>query len=268
MITQGFRKVSILLALCAMVVSCDKETSTAPGFDRGPLLENLGVNIIVPAYDSLARRAARLEEAAIAFTDSRTEENLGKLRDAWLSAYIAFQHCGYFNFGPADNLVFNSSVNTYPISKIKIDDNISSGSYDLNAICSNSAKGFAALDYLIYGPDPDAETVVELFEYDDEASARRPYLLDVVEDLTCRCNDVYERWSSAGDNYLGTFVSLTGNDVGSSTGLLLNGAIQYYEADVRDNKIGKPLGIRSLNVPIPENCEALYAQQSILLATE
>ena len=59
MITQGFRKVSILLALCAMVVSCDKETSTAPGFDRGPLLENLGVNIIVPAYDSLARRAAR-----------------------------------------------------------------------------------------------------------------------------------------------------------------------------------------------------------------
>jgi predicted lipoprotein len=268
MITQRFPKALILLALSAVAVSCDKESSTAPGFDRGPLLENLGVNVIVPAYDTLARRAARLEEAAIEFTESRNEDNLEKLRDAWLSAYVAFQHCGYFNFGPADNLVFNPSVNTFPISKIKIDDNISSGSYDLSTISSNSAKGFAALDYLLYGLNPDAESVVELYETDDEASARRQYLLDVVADLKSRCDAIYQRWSPAGNNYLGTFVSLTGNDVGSSTGMLLNGAIQYFETDVRDNKIGKPLGIRSLNVPIPGNCEALYAQKSILLATE
>jgi len=254
--------------ISAVAASCDKESSNSPGFDRGPLLENLGVNIIVPAYDSLARRAARLEEAAIEFTETRNEQTLGKLRDAWLSAYVAFQHCGYFNFGPADNLIFNASVNTYPISRIKIDDNISSGSYDLNAISSNSAKGFAALDYLLYGENPDAENVVELFDSDDEASARRQYLLDVVEDLRARCDAVYERWSPAGDNYLGTFVSLTGNDVGSATGMLLNGAIQYCESDVRDGKIGIPLGVRSLNVPIPANCEALYAQQSILLAVE
>jgi predicted lipoprotein len=184
MITQRFPKALILLALSAVAVSCDKESSTAPGFDRGPLLENLGVNVIVPAYDTLARRAARLEEAAIEFTESRNEDNLEKLRDAWLSAYVAFQHCGYFNFGPADNLVFNPSVNTFPISKIKIDDNISSGSYDLSTISSNSAKGFAALDYLLYGLNPDAESVVELYETDDEASARRQYLLDVVADLS------------------------------------------------------------------------------------
>src|SRR5690606_34367258 len=125
-----------------------------------------------------------------------------------------------------------------------------------------------ALDYLLYGLNPDAESVVELYETDDEASARRQYLLDVVADLKSRCDAIYQRWSPAGNNYLGTFVSLTGNDVGSSTGMLLNGAIQYFETDVRDNKIGKPLGIRSLNVPIPGNCEALYAQKSILLATE
>src|SRR5690606_2861781 len=268
MMMRRFLKASILLTLCAVVASCDKESSTSPGFDRAPMLENLGVNLIVPAYDTLARRAARLEAAASQFTESRTEENLEKLRDAWLSAYIALQHCGYFNFGPADNLVFNASVNTFPVSKIKIDDNISSGSYDLDAISSNSAKGFAALDYLLYSPEPDPSFVVEQFESDDEASARRQYLLDVAGDIKKRCEAVFERWSPDGDNYLGTFVSLVGNDVGSATGMLLNGAIQYYERDVRDGKIGIPLGIRSLNVPIPGNCEALYAQQSILLATE
>lgn len=261
-------KALTLLALCVVVASCDKESSTPAGFDRGPMLENLGVNIIVPAYDTLAQRAARLEDAALLFTGERNEENLEKLRDAWLSAYIAYQHCGYFNFGPADNLVFNPAVNSFPISKITIDDNISSGSYDLSAVSSNTAKGFAALDYVLYGLNPDPVYVVEQFDSDDEASSRRQYLLDLVEDLRSRCDAVFERWSPAGDNYLGTFVSLTGNDVGSATGMLLNGAIQYFERDVRDGKIGIPLGIRSLNVPIPGNCEALYAQHSIILATE
>lgn len=251
-----------------MAASCDKESSTPPGFDRAPMLENLGTNIIVPAYDTLARRAARLEAAAILFTENRNVDNLETLRSAWLSAYVAFQHCGYFNFGPADQLVFNASVNTFPVSKIKIDDNISSGTYDLGAISSNSAKGFGAVDYLIYGLQPDPSFVVEQFDSDDEAPTRRQYLLDVVGDLKSRCDAVFERWSPAGEDYLGTFVSLTGTDVGSATGMLLNAAIQYFERDVRDGKIGIPLGIRSLNVPIPGNCEALYAQQSILLATE
>jgi predicted lipoprotein len=268
MVTYRFLKASILPALCAIVASCDKESSPPPGFDRGPLLENLGVNIIVPAYDTLARRAARLESAAVLFTETPSEENLENLREAWLSAYIAYQHCAYFNFGPADQLVFNTSVNTFPISKIKIDENISSGSYDLGAVSNNAAKGFAALDYLIYGINPDPAFVVELFDSDDEASARRQYLLDVVDDLSSRCDAISQQWSPAGEDYLGTFVSLLGNDVGSSTGMLLNGAIQYFERDVRDGKIGIPLGIRSLNVPIPGNCEALYAQKSILLATE
>lgn len=268
MLTRRSGTVSILFTLCVVAASCDKESSTPPGFDRGPMLENLGVNIIVPAYDTLARSAARLETAAMAFADTRNVENLEDLREAWLSAYLAYQHCAFFNFGPADNLVFNASVNTFPVSKIKIDDNIASGSYDLSAISSNSEKGFAALDYLLFGVDPDADFVVEQFDSDDEAPARRQYLLDVVEDLKSRCDAVFERWSPDGENYLGTFVSLLGNDVGSATGMLLNAAIQYFERDVRDGKIGIPLGIRSLNVPIPGNCEALYAQQSIALATE
>src|SRR5690606_6790786 len=270
MIASRFSKASFLFVVCAIAMSCDKESSTGPGggFDRGPMLGNLGVNLIVPAYDTLARRAVRLETAATAFTESRTEENLQDLRDAWLSAYVAFQHAAYFNFGPAENLVFNASVNSFPISKIKIDDNISLGSYNLDAISSNTAKGFAALDYLLFGFIPDPGYVVEQFDTDDEAPARRQYLLDVVTDLKNRCVAVFEKWSPAGDNYLGTFVSLTGNDVGSATGMLLNAAIQYYEAEVRDSKIGIPLGIRSLDVPIPGNCEALYAEQSILLATE
>src|SRR5690606_8624971 len=100
------------------------------------------------------------------------------------------------------------------------------------------------------------------------AENRKQYVLDLVNDIAERAADVYQAWSPSGDNYLATFVSATGNDVGSSLGMLVNAMVQYYEADVRDDKIGIPLGIRSLNVPIPNNCEALYAQKSIELATE
>src|SRR5690606_34397884 len=103
MIASRFSKASFLLVVCAIAMSCDKESSTGPGgvSDRGPMLANLGVHLVVPAYDTLAPRAVRLETAATGFTESSTEENLQDLRDAWLSAYVAFQHAAYFNFGPA-----------------------------------------------------------------------------------------------------------------------------------------------------------------------
>lgn len=248
--------------------SCDKESTPSANFDRGPLLENLGNNLIIPAYDTLLKRSDRLLTAIEQFNASPDNEGLNEVRTKWLSAYVAFQHCAFYNFGPADEFLLNTAVNTFPTSKTKINTHISSGTYDLSIVSNNDAKGFPALDYLLFGLGPDDDSHLAFYTSDEDAAARKQYLYDVAEDITLKAQDVFERWSSSGGNYLGTFTSRTGTDVGSSTGMLLNAAIQYLERDLRDNKIGIPLGIRSLNVPIPANCEALHAQQSILLATE
>jgi predicted lipoprotein len=256
------------LMILAVVASCDKESNPSASFDRGPLLENLGENIIVPAYDTLARRTDRLLHVIEDFNESPDMEGLNKVREQWIASYIAFQHCGFYNFGPADEFLFNTSVNSFPTSKTKVNNNISSGTYDLSIVSNNDAKGFSAMDYLLYGLGPDDDSYLLFYTTEEDATNRKQYLLDVAEDIQLRSKQVFEEWSAAGENYIGTFVSRTGTDVGSSTGMLLNAAIQYLERDLRDNKIGIPLGIRSLNVPIPNNCEALNAQESILLATE
>ena len=265
---RKFSRRILVGALLTVAISCDKESTPSATFDRGPLLENLGESVILPAYDTLTSRALRLETAAEAFAGNAGAEELSALRDHWLAAYIAFQHCAYFNFGPADELLLNTALNTFPTSKVKVDDNIASGSYDLAAVSSNNAKGFSALDYLLYGTGDSDVEILEMYSADPDASQRKQYLLDVVTDIRLRSEAVFTKWAPAGDNYIGTFVSLTGNDVGSATGMLLNAAIQYLERDLRDNKIGIPLGIRSLNVPIPDNCEALHSEKSITLAGE
>lgn len=249
-------------------VSCDKESAPSVNFDRGPLLENLSDNLIIPGYNVLAERSTILKAAAEAFQESPTLENLHTLRERWLEAYLSYQMVAFYNFGPADEFFLNTSVNTFPTSKSEVDANIASGSYDLQAVSSNDAKGFSALDYLLYGLASDDETILTYYTSHEAAVNYKQYVVDVTSNMVTKANQVSEKWSASGGNYKSTFISRTGNDVGSSVGMLINAAVQYLERDLRDNKIGIPLGIRSLNVPIPNNCEALHAKKAVALATE
>lgn len=250
------------------IISCDNESSPSADFDRGPMLENLGSKIILPAYDTLVRRSERLQTAVQLFNTTPDSEHLLTLRERWLETYVAYQHCAFFNFGPADEHLLNTSLNTFPTNKNKVNDNIESGSYNLQLVSNNDAKGLSALDFLLFGLASTDEELLIRYTSDPQANARKQYLIDVVNDLLEKTMLVFEAWSPSGGDYLSTFISRTGNDVGSSTGMLLNAAIQFLERDLRDAKIGIPLGVRSLNVPIPNNCEALHAEQSILLAEE
>ena len=262
------RLVCFICVACFFTISsCDKESNPTVNYDRRPLLENFADNLIIPGYASLLIQTQSLKTAVDAFIATTDQETLTALRGQWLESYRAYQRIGFFNFGPAEETFLNVSLNSFPTSKLKIDNNISSGTYDLSSVTNPDAKGFPALDYLLFGLGSDDETLA-LYNSDGNAAKRKTYLSDILADMLNRISTVKTAWETTGSNYRETFLNRTGNDASSSIKLLVEGMVQYLERDIRDLKVGIPLGIRSLNVPIPNNAEALYAQESVTLAVE
>jgi hypothetical protein len=138
--------------------------------------------------------------------------------------------------------------------------NLQEGTYDLNAVANNNAKGFPALDYLLFSKANLASQYV-LFSTDANAGRRTQMVLDITNAMLTRVNAVCSGW----DTYLNVFVNATGTDVGSGTGLLVN-QLNFDWEILRRNKIGDPIGVRFLGEIKPYQAEGYFCGLSKELA--
>ncbi|MBC7485291.1 MAG: imelysin family protein [Cytophagaceae bacterium] len=255
-----------LLGLMAVVSSCKKsEDDPAADFDKGPLLQNVGNNIIIPNYQTLSLAVNKMDSAAMAFNAAPTVAALSDLRDFYKKAYRAWQYCSPYEFGPALTVHLRSNVNTYPASASQITSNVSSGSYNLEAAINISAKGFPALDYLLYGVAADEAGTVLKYTTDADAAKRKQYLADVSTNLKTNVTSTLNGWLPGNGNYINDFISNAGTDAGSSLSDLVNQFIIDYE-NLKNYKTGIPLGIQSGGTAFPEKVEAYYSGISSELA--
>ena len=140
----------LLFASCNRCKKKDCKTAEPEAtFDRKAMLSNIGNSIIIPNYQWLQTEVNEMDAAVAAFTDNPSEASLNSLRSAFREAYVAWQHCSAFEFGPAEQNILRASINTFPTDTAQINSNISSGSYDLNIAANMDAKGFPAIDFLI-----------------------------------------------------------------------------------------------------------------------
>lgn len=253
----------VLVGASIYVSSCgeDEGTGGTVDFDREALLENVGNKLILTGYSTLQEDINSLQTKVTDFNTSPTTENLGLVKSTFQEAYLSWQAVSFYEFGPAFDVLLRSSLNTFPTKAKEIDRNIEEGGYNLDAIPNVDAKGFPAIDYLLYSAAE--EEIVARFENDSKVGT---YLADVVANMKTKVDAVVTAWSAGGGNYIGEFISRTGTDAGSSVGLLVNELNRHYEVNTRDKKIGIPLGVRSLDVPLPDDVEARYSEQSINLA--
>ncbi|MEM1137136.1 MAG: imelysin family protein [Bacteroidota bacterium] len=264
--------ISLLNALIlTYITSCDDSGEGGnpnESVDQQALLQNLGENFIIPAYQELNRDVTDLQSATTSFVTSPEQATLAILRNDFISAYKSWQYCSMLEFGPADAIILRGSLNIYPTDNELIESNIESGNYNLDAANSTVAKGFPAIDYLLYGTGADDSAVLTYFSDTEKGTARLQYLNDVVSDVASRTSQVLSDWSPSGGNYMNTFATSTGTSVGSSLGQMVNAFLLDYERFVRDGKVGIPAGIRSAGVPRPGTTEAFYSGISIDLAVE
>lgn len=242
----------------------DKDPDADSSFDRAAMLANYADHVIVPAYVAFKTEMAELSASAEIFTQTPNVENLEALRSDWEDAYLTWQSCSMFEFGPAADLVLRSTCNTFPTNTEQVQNNINSGSWQLGTAANISAIGLPAIDYLLYGIAATPEEVAEMYASAPNAQSRGVYLLAVIEQMTTKINQVVNQWNGG---YASSFKQKDGSDIGSALSLLVNDLNFDYEL-IKNAKIGIPLGTQTLGIARPDYTEAYYSGISKSLALE
>ena len=230
--------------------SSTNTSSQSVTFDRGTILSNYSENIIIPRYNTFKLSMDNLKNSIETFNSSPTSESYDLLQNDWIDAYKKWQYIEMFNISKAEEIMYNLKMNTYPVSKERIDNNIDTEKTDLSNPNDWSAQGFPGLDYMMHGIAENKDAVIELYSTNSKYGNYLSTLGNLMSDVT---NSVVEDWSS----YKDTFNSSTENTATSAFNMMVNDFVFYFEKGLRTNKIGIPAG-RFSSLPLPEKIEAYY----------
>lgn len=227
------------------------------GKDRSVMLKALAENVIVPSYDQFKTKFDLMTAKSKAFTAKPDAQTLAEFRSAWADAYVAWERVELFDFGPAEKQTIRNFFNIYPASEAGIAANIADPASSLEVPASYPTQGFPALDYLINGLGTGDTAILAQYTTDKDAAKRLAYITRVITRMESLLGKVIGDWKG---EYLNTFISKTGLDIGSSTSLMVNAVVLHYERYIRSGKFGIPSGAMANGIPAPEKVEAFYAK--------
>src|SRR6201996_7095510 len=261
----------ICLALIAaatfiFVQSCKKSDpgnsgNTGSSFDRKGMLTNISTNIIIPGYTAYQAGMTNLDAAVTTFTTTPNSANLTTLQTAFQAAYKQWQAVSVFEIGPAAQIELRVNTNTYPADVNQINSNITSSTYNAGLLANLAAKGFPALDYLLFGIGADNKAILAQYTTGANAAYRKTYLAALSAELKINATTVLSAWTGA---YKTTFINADGTDVGSSVGQLTNQLVYDYEP-LKNYEIGIPAGEQSMGPTFPQKVQAYYSKMSVQL---
>ena len=249
-------------------IACDKKKQKTVDeeiqFDKSAMLTNYADNVIIPNFQAFKISLDSLVNSFNTFVQTKTVANLIIVRQKYITANLKFQHISPLKFGPSETEIVRSNFNTFPTDTIQINLNITSGNYNLGTISNLDAKGFPALDYILFGKNISDASLVALFDTDNKATNRIAYANACLTEMQSKTTTIINSWNSG---YKNTFTSSLGTDIGSSIGFLVN-QLNFELDNLKNNKIGIPLGKKTLGIAEPTKCEAYYNGQSVQNASE
>lgn len=255
--------IRLLLSLCVstgLFWACTNNgNDPSNDFDRKAMLENFATNLIKPAYQDLQSKVIELQAAVNNFNENPTNERLTAMQTVWENAYFTWQFANAYNFGPAGEQGTQKGlieeIGTFPISSSKIENAITNNNANFNDF-NRDARGFLAIEYLIFDLNNDHTTIVNNFA----SQNRKNFLSNAVNNLKTRVDEVVSAWNIT---YTNDFTGNDGTDVGSSTSQLYNEFVKSYES-LKNFKVGLPLGKRPGQTQTePQLVEAYYSGKSL-----
>ena len=154
------RRLLSMTAIAIAMVSCNRSntpaetTETTENQDvvaaRAQVLDDLGRNVIVPGYLSLAESSAGLRSDLEARCAS-PEGDIDQLRQRWLIGLGNWLMIQSYRFGPLEDLELGASI-FYPIDSNKVDQNARAGVTNLDGVGSD-ARGLGAIGHVLYSTD-------------------------------------------------------------------------------------------------------------------
>jgi len=249
----------VLVSLVLALFSCKKENKPNMQednpFDKAALLRNVADSIVLPSYSVMVHLTDSLLMSVSEFNNAPSSASLNQLKGVFREAYTFYQGVSILGFGPAEDRLVRVNCNVFPTDTIKINNNIEAGVWNLDAATNTAAKGFPAIEFLLYGYNQSEASVLQKFS----DGKRGHYLFQLCFELQKLFKNVYTDWTNG---YHSSFVSQLSTDIGSPIGYLVNQL--NFELDYLKNaKIATPLGLRSDGTPHPDNCEGFYAGSSV-----
>ncbi len=225
-------------------------TSQADSFDRGSILVNYSENIIIPRYNTFKTSMDNLKNSIQTFVNSPNSDNYDAFQNEWIDSYKKWQYVEVFNISKAEEIMYGLKMNTYPVGKERIENNIEEEKTDLTNPNDWAAQGFPALDYMLHGIAETKDAVIDIY---NSNSKYGNYLLTLATVMDENTIQVVDDWAT----YKDTFNSSFENTATSAFNMMVNDFVYYFEKGLRTNKIGIPAG-RFSSLPLPDRIEAYY----------
>jgi len=263
---------SFLIIFATMLIfifhSCgDGEKQNVDDFDRRMMLQNIGNNVILKAYQEFSLSTEELEQSAQAFAGDISTANLDALREKWIAAKRNWKSAEMFDLGPVEEMALETSIDNWPTNTNAVETAIENATVidkDYISFLGSSSKGLPAIEYLLFDKEIGEQAVLEALQNDGK---RLQFLVALTQNVNELAGNIYDAWNSTGGNYVNEFSSSTGKDVGSSTNMLANQLIILVE-DIKNNKIGIPLGKKSMGTLLPKNAESWRSETSLDMIKE
>ena len=242
----------LTIFISVSIASCDPniDNNNSTTFDRSELLNNYSDNIVIPAYEEYVASTNNLLSVINEFALSPDDNNKLLICIEQLKIdSLKWQLASLFDFGPASDYALLEFTNSYPTSTDDIESSIGDESWVAGQASNIDNVGLPALDYLL-----NEEGAMDKLNANPERVA---HLVRQAEFLNEQGELVLETWQSS---YNSNFVSMTGTEMGSSIGAMLNAFNRVYEANIRKQKLGLPSGVSTFSGnPLPSHVEAKYA---------
>jgi predicted lipoprotein len=259
-----------------------------PPFTKRGLLTALG-DCALAQYRDFEDNAHALAVAAQGWAKSADDAHVKEARAAWRDAMASWQRAELFRFGPAASSTqpggadLRDQIYIYPLANAcKVDQQIVDQSYAAASFPSSlaSARGLSALEYLLFydgddnsclsGVGINANGTWDALDSEELRARRAAYASAAAKDVYARARalvnawdpksgDFYATWTQAGD---GNAVYASDQDAFNAAG----DALFYVEQEVKDWKLGWPLGLvaecANAPDPCPDAIESRYAHVS------
>jgi predicted lipoprotein len=222
----------------------------------------------VHEYDAFAQAAHALDAAVGAIGDDAT---LAVAQQAFITAMLTFQRVEVFRIGPAARAMdpggqdLRDWIYSFPTqNRCQVDRNIVSEVYATNfsGVLFN-ARGLLALEYLLFergttnlcsaGIDINIKGTWAGLSQSQLNSRRDAYAKVLADDIADRADQLVDAWDDDGGNFMAEVVNAgDGSGTFSTQQAALNAfshALFYVELELKDFKLGLPLGMNADCIP-------------------
>ena len=150
-------------------------------------------SVILPTYLDLKNKAWTLHDAVQAFkADKKSQDKLNAVCAAWRAARVPWEQSESCLYGPAEILLLDPSLDSWPLDKGAIDNITEAGDITSSKIIDENVHGFHTIEYLIFA-DGNPKDVKTNALNDNEIQ----YLDVAVKYLRDDCIKLWTAWNGA-----------------------------------------------------------------------